>query len=235
MKITWIGQGGYLVEAAGRRLVIDPYLSDSVTKKFGLHRLAPPVIVIKDLKPDVIIITHDHLDHFDPDTLQPLMSQSNASLLGPQSVINHGLQMGFDEKRMTLVKIGEPVRFDGFIFTPTPAMHSDAFSVGLLLEAGGKRIYFSGDTLYNPELVEKVCALTGERLDAAFVCMNGRLNNMNSKEAAKFVARLKPGMAIPMHYGMFAENTADPNEFVDDCHALGMSTLVLETGGSTEI
>ena len=235
MKITWIGQGGYLVESEGKRLVIDPYLSDSVTKKFGLHRLAPPVMAVDDVKPDIIFITHDHLDHFDPDTIQPLMSRTTAELLGPQSVINHGRQMGFDEKRMTLVEIGKPVIRSGFVFTPTSAMHSDPFSVGLLLEVDGRRIYFSGDTLYNPDLIEKVYVLTGQKLDAAFVCMNGRLNNMNSKEAAKFIARLKPVKAIPMHYGMFAENTADPNEFVDDCHALGMSTLVLETGGSTEI
>ncbi len=235
MKITWIGQGGYLVEHAGRRLVIDPYLSDSVTNKFGLHRISPPTMAIADLKPDVIFITHDHLDHFDPDTLQPLMFQSKAVLLGPQSVMNHGQQMGFDEKRMVLVEIGKQESSAGFVLTPTPAMHSDAHSVGLIVEAAGKRIYCSGDTLYNAELVEKVYALTGQQLSAAFVCMNGRLNNMNSKEAAKFVARLKPKMAIPMHYGMFAENTADPAEFVNDCREQGISTLVLENGGSTAI
>ena len=235
MKITWIGQGGYLVESEGRQLVLDPYLSDSVTKKFGLRRLAPPAVDAKDLKPDVIFITHDHLDHFDPDTLQPMMSQSAAQLLGPQSVITHGRQMGFDDKRLTIVKIGEPVHVAGFIFTPTPAMHSDPYSVGLLLGTDGKRIYFSGDTLYDAELVEKVCALTGDRLDAAFVCMNGQLNNMNSKEAARFAARLRPAMTIPMHYGMFEENTADPGDFVNDCRKLGICASVLETGGSIEI
>lgn len=235
MKITWIGQGGYLVEHDGQRLVIDPYLSDSVTKEFGLHRLAPPAMAISELKPDVIFITHDHLDHFDPDTLQPLMLQSTASLLGPQSVINHGRQMGFEEKRLVLVKAGESTRFGGFIFTPTPAIHSDVFSIGLLLEADGRRLYFSGDTLYDPDLVKRVCTLTSKPLNAAFVCMNGRLNNMNITEAAEFVVQLKPEIAVPMHYGMFAENTADPNSFADTCNAKGVPTLILEIGGSTEI
>lgn len=236
MKITWLGQGGYIVEHAGQRLVIDPYLSDSVTRLQGLHRLAPPAVTIGNLRPDIVFITHDHLDHFDPETLQPLMELYPACLLlGPQSVISHGLKLGLAEQRLVPVHIGEATRLSGFVLTPTPAKHSDACAVGLLLEADGKLVYFSGDTLYYPGLGDQVCALTGRQLNAAFVCMNGRLNNMNAKEAAELVAQLKPGVAVPMHYGMFAENTADPHDFVDACNARGLSALVLEIGGTTEI
>jgi L-ascorbate metabolism protein UlaG (beta-lactamase superfamily) len=53
---------------------------------------------------------------------------------------------------------------------------------------------------------------------------------MNVEEAARFMAELRPGLAVPMHYGLFAENTADPNEFVIACRAREQATRVLELG-----
>jgi L-ascorbate metabolism protein UlaG (beta-lactamase superfamily) len=235
MKITWLGQGGYLIEHAEKRLVIDPYLTDSVAKVDGFHRLVPPPVSIENLVPDILFITHDHLDHFDPDTLQPLILLSKALLLGPQSVINHGRQLGFDEKRLVLVCIGESKCLSGFTFTPTPAKHSDKNAVGILVETENRLVYFSGDTLYTPDFGARVRELIRRPLNAAFVCMNGRLGNMNAEEAAEFLVQLQPDVAVPMHFGMFAENTADPRDFESACHAKGQNTFIMKTGGTIEI
>ena len=103
MNITWIGQGGYLVEQNGWRLAIDPYLTDALAASHGLHRLAPPPVAIADLGAQAVFVTHDHLDHFDPETLGPWMQLSLACrLIGPQSVVDHGRRLGIEESRLEL-------------------------------------------------------------------------------------------------------------------------------------
>ncbi|MFN3377845.1 MAG: MBL fold metallo-hydrolase, partial [Runella zeae] len=66
MKITWLGQSGFVFENEGQRLLIDPFYSDIVEQKQGLKRLMSPPISIEELRPDIIFITHNHMDHFDP-------------------------------------------------------------------------------------------------------------------------------------------------------------------------
>lgn len=232
MNITWIGQGGYLVEQNGWRLAIDPYLTDALATSHGLHRLAPPPVAIADLGAQAVFVTHDHLDHFDPETLGPWMQLSLACrLIGPQSVVDHGRRLGIEESRLELATIDAPMSLPGLRLTPTPAQHSDPAAVGLLIEGAGRTVYLSGDTLYHDALAPRILAiLSGRRLDAALVCINGRLGNMNVEDAARFMAELRPGLAVPMHYGLFAENTADPNEFVMACRAREQATRVLELG-----
>ena len=232
MNITWIGQGGYLIEQDGWRLAIDPYLTDALAASHGLRRLVPPPVSIADLGAQAVFVTHDHLDHFDPETLGPWMRLSpTCRLIGPQSVVDHGRRLGIDALRLGLATIGEPISLPGLQLTPTPAQHSDPAAVGLLIEGAGHTVYLSGDTLYSDALAPRILAiLSGRRLDAALVCINGRLGNMNVEEAARFMAELRPGLAVPMHYGLFAENTADPNEFVIACRAREQATRVLELG-----
>ncbi|MEN6407049.1 MAG: MBL fold metallo-hydrolase [Thermoguttaceae bacterium] len=236
MKITWLGQGGYLIEQAGKRLAIDPYLSDALAVKQGLRRLVPPPISVVDLSPDAVFITHDHLDHFDPETLEPLLRQSpKCPLAGPQSVVEHGRKMGIAEQRLISARLGESMQLQGFMLKPTPAKHSDPAAIGLLVETEGQVIYISGDTLYEPTLASRVRSLAGPRIDAAFVCMNGLLGNMNLTEATELVAALEPAVAVPMHYGMFAENTADPHAFAAACRTKNQNTQILEIGSSVEL
>ena len=236
MKITWLGQGGYLIEHAGRRLAIDPYLTDALARLQNFPRLVPPPIAIGALAPDIVFITHDHLDHFDPETLQPLLQQAPRCLLaGPASVIRHGRLLGMEEQRLVLVHVGAMTALLGFALTPTPAQHSDASAVGLLVKVGARMIYISGDTLYSPALGTQVRALAAQPLDAAFVCINGRLGNMNATDAAALVAQLQPGVAVPMHYGLFAGNTADPQDFVAACRTHGQPTRLMQIGGTMEL
>ena len=96
MNLTWLGQGGFLLESNGRRLVIDPYLSDSLAKSHGTFRMIPPPMAIDETVPDVVFVTHDHLDHFDPETMGPLFKTfPKCRLVGPESVVEHGRREGF--------------------------------------------------------------------------------------------------------------------------------------------
>ncbi len=233
MKIRWIGQSGFVLEHEQRRLVIDPYLSDSLARLQGLHRLFPPPVSLAQLQPDAVFVTHDHLDHFDPETLAPLRDMyPDCILCGPQSVLLHARKLGSAESRLISICPGQTIQTMGFTLTATPAYHSDRFAVGLLVGAAGRLLYFSGDTLYSPSLASQIREHMPRALEAAFVCINGKLNNMNLREAAEFMTELCPRMAIPMHYGLFAENTADPNEFIAACSARQQPAVALELGRS---
>ena len=62
------------------------------------------------------------------------------------------------------------------------------------------------------------------------ICINGRLGNMNAQEAAEVISSLRPELAIPMHFGLFAGNTADPEPFVEALEKENIKTLVAEAG-----
>jgi L-ascorbate 6-phosphate lactonase len=236
MRITWLGQGGYLIEQAGKRLVVDPYLSDALAASQGLHRLAPPPLGIDELAPDAVFVTHDHLDHFDPETLMPLLGRwPRCFVSGPKSVVAHGRRLGVEAGRLVEVVAGKRARLSGFTILPTPAEHSDPCAVGLLVSGTDKLAYVSGDTLYSQELAPQIAALSGQRIDAAMLCINGRWGNMNLQQAAVLAAALHPTVAVPMHYGLFAENTADPNEFVVACRTRRQAARVLHTGETLQL
>jgi L-ascorbate 6-phosphate lactonase len=233
MKIRWLGQSGFVLEHERRRLVIDPYLSDSLAHLQGLHRLFPPPVSLAQLQPHAVFITHDHLDHFDPETLVPLMEMyADCKFIGPKSALQHARKLGFAESQLISICPGQTVQTEGFTLTATPAYHSDKFAVGLLVAAAGRLLYFSGDTLYTPALAAQIREHMSRSLGAAFVCINGKLNNMNLREAAEFMTELSPELAVPMHYGLFAENTADPNEFIAACTARQQPAIALELGKS---
>jgi L-ascorbate metabolism protein UlaG (beta-lactamase superfamily) len=233
MNVTWLGQSGYLLEGGGARIAIDPYLSDAVERAQGLKRLIAPPLTVSQLAPDHLLITHDHLDHFDPDTVSAAMKAFPACrLAGPASVMAHGARIGIAAARLVPLDTGAAVRLGDVEVAATPARHSDGSAVGLLVRSADALLWFSGDTLYVPEMAAQILRRAGRPPDAAFVCMNGRLGNMGVDDAVRLVAELRPAIAVPSHYGMFAENTADPAAFVDACARAGLRAVVLEPGRS---
>ena len=83
--------------------------------------------------------------------------------------------------------------------TATFARHTLPDAIGLLLRIDGIRLWHSGDTEYD----EHLRALATQKLDVAFICINGGGGNMNAREAALLAWQLKPRTVVPMHYGMW--------------------------------
>ena len=141
MKVTWLGQSGYVFDYKGQRLLIDPFFSDIVEEKQGFKRLMQAPISIKELKPSTIFITHNHLDHFDPIALPKIHTfYPTISIIGPESVMKKANEMGFNLSVMKQINKGESKDVGNFRITATAAYHSDPFSVGCLIEFGEKII-----------------------------------------------------------------------------------------------
>ncbi|MBD0777810.1 MBL fold metallo-hydrolase [Maribacter sp. ANRC-HE7] len=231
ISITWLGQGGFLFEANGTRLLVDPFFSDIVEQREGLKRLIDPPLEISELNPNYVFITHDHLDHFDPISL-PIIHEkySEAPIIGPESVIKKAKDLDFSESVLHMVSKNMTYQCGKFEMVITPAYHSDPYSVGCLLKVNDKQIYLSADTTFSDILVKEIKGLALGKIDIILVCINGKLGNMNWSEAVTLVDQLQSEIAIPMHYGMFAENTEDPNLFIHACEKLDITSFELIPG-----
>lgn len=227
MQITWLTQGGFLFESGGVRIAVDPYASDFLEKRHSLTRLVPFPLPLTALRPDWVFCTHNHLDHLDPQTVQRLACLFPAChFIGPQSCYDHFLRLEIAPVRCTTLNPGEELACGPFSLLPVPAFHSDPLAVGALLCADGRRLYLSGDSNFDTRLVNN----TTKSADTVLICINGKLNNMNIADALRVVAALRPQLALPMHYGLFAENTVDPQAFLDGCGNLDIRSFTMTAG-----
>lgn len=206
MKITYLGQAGLLFEKDGFKIIIDPYLSDSVEKinPKNYRRVAVDKSFF-EVKPDVMIFTHNHLDHYDPETVAHFINEnSNVLVLSPESVWKEVRKFGGNNN---YVLFNRHTRWTekGIKFTAVKAEHSDITPIGVIIDDGEKKYYITGDTLYNEEIFEDI----PEDIYALFLPVNGVGNNMNMADAACFAKRVKAEKVIPIHIGMFDELNAD--------------------------
>ncbi len=205
LKIKWIGQSGYIVTDGITTICIDPYLSDVVNRVAGRARMVEPAVVPEMLCTDVVVCTHNHLDHVDIDAI-PLMNKQNMLFLAPIDAKKQLNECGvtnycrFDE--------GDVYNVGGFELIAVFADHSVP-AIGVILKHNDVSLYFSGDTEYNKKLEE----LAQYKIDVMFICINGKLGNMNVYDAIRLTKAINPRVAVPSHYGMFASNTEDPEKF----------------------
>jgi L-ascorbate 6-phosphate lactonase len=211
--VTWLGQGGFELSDGELSILVDPYLSDLVHRVEGLERLVPPPIRPEDARADFYLITHDHLDHLDADTIAA-MDKTGTLFAAPGSCLPRLVELGVPEARLRRLDRGGKMQAGRFSVEAVYARHT-ADSVGLVIEADGIRAYFSGDTELDAEVGR------GISCDALFVCINGRWGNMGIPEAIELAARVGARLAVPHHYGMFAENDADPESFLAGLAASG--------------
>ncbi|MBQ8350495.1 MAG: MBL fold metallo-hydrolase [Clostridia bacterium] len=211
MKITWLGQAGLLFDNGKARVMIDPYLSDSVEKVNPMNRRCVPVKKeLFDIRPDVMIFTHDHLDHYDPETASRFLSRKdkNITVLCPTSVWQKARTHGGGHNYVEFNRYTEWTEA-GLRFRAVMAVHSDPFAIGVIIEEldAGRTYYITGDTLYDSRIFAALPAC----IDMVFLPINGVGNNMNVVDAARFFHASGAKKVMPYHVGMF--DTLSPEDF----------------------
>jgi L-ascorbate metabolism protein UlaG (beta-lactamase superfamily) len=247
--LWWLGQSGFLLQWAGRHLLFDPYLSDSLTKKYAgtanPHvRMTERVIGPEQLNfIDAVTSSHNHTDHLDAETLIPLLQanpkmelvvpEANREFVVDRLRIVAELPRGLDAGKFATV--------GPFKIHAVPAAHEQFEQdengrhkfLGYVVEFGGWFVYHSGDTVGNESLVEWVRRWP---IDVALLPINGRgterrvAGNLWGREAAQLARNIGARLVIPCHYEMFEFNTATPEEFVAACGRLGQPHRVLRAG-----
>ena len=226
MKITWLGQAGLLFDNGKVKIMVDPYLSNSVEKVEPLnYRRVPVKEEFLSVTPDVMIFTHDHLDHYDPETAPIFLErkEKRMTVLSPLSVWQKA--RAFKAHNNVQFNRGTSWTEYGFRFTAVKAEHSDVHAIGVLIEEldTAKIFYVTGDTLYN----EAIFADLPENIDIIFLPVNGVGNNMNEEDTVRFFKKSGAKAAVPYHVGMFDEKS--PEIFDVD------NRIILEIYKETEV
>ena len=232
VAIAWLGQAGFLIAGAGRRVVIDPYLSDSLADKyhgtqFPHVRMMPPPVSPEFLAPvDLLFCTHGHTDHMDPGTIPGLLrANPDCRVIAPRAERERALERGVPEDRLLLIDAGDTLDFDGICATATASAHEklerdtdgNCMFLGYALDIGGVKVWHSGDTVPFPALGSEI----EDVVDLALLPINGRdlkrasngvPGNLTLGEALALSDRVGARALVCHHFGLFDFNTADPTE-----------------------
>jgi L-ascorbate metabolism protein UlaG (beta-lactamase superfamily) len=225
VSVTRLGQSGFKLDLHGFIVLTDPYLSDSVARIEGpeFARLQPPPIQASSIHDAaLVLISHAHRDHCDPDTLLPIAAAATTCrFMGPPEVLRTLRASGLDPQRLIAARAQPQLFGPGVSVTAVPAAHkhieleSDGSwrYVGYVIEHDDRRYYFAGDTCVH-DAVLGVLAGVG-RIDIAFLPVNecnfyrdrrGIVGNMSVRDAFQMARELDVKAVVPMHYDMFAPN-----------------------------
>ncbi len=232
LAIFWLAQAGFVFKnGEGKVVYVDPYLSDVVERSFGFKRMMACPIRADEVAADLVVCTHEHLDHMDTDAIPVIARNTAARFAGPSECVKGFREMGLPEDRCLLLEEGKQTEVDGVRITGVYADHGTLApdALGVILDFDGIRIYHTGDTAYRPERFE--CA-AATRPDVLIPCINGRYGNMDSREAALLVRDINPRLAIASHFWMFVEHGGDPGAFLESCASVapGVKAIVMKPG-----
>lgn len=232
-ELWWLGQAGFLIATAGKRIAIDPYLSDSLALKyagtrFPHRRMFPAPILPEQLVGlDWLVCTHAHSDHMDPGTLPPLLAANpGMRVVAPTAALDTARQRGVPSDRLSGIDAHETLNLGGVLLTALPAAHEtlerDAAGhhkfLGYIFNGGGVNIYHSGDTVPFDGLDSM---LRDARIDLALLPVNGRdadrasngvPGNLTLDEAVTLSEKACIGTLLGHHIEMFPFNTLDRSQ-----------------------
>jgi len=163
---------------------------------------------------DVILISHEHSDHYAPATLRQISTAQTVILTNERVAAElAGAQV---EGELRVMRAGDKETLGEIQVEAVPAYNltksfhpREAGGLGFVVTWGGERLYFAGDTDHIPEMAEIEC-------DVALLPIGGHYT-MDVEEAAQAAAAIAPRVAVPMH-----ERSADPEQFRSLCDCMVM-------------
>ena len=223
MQIRYFGHSAMLIELARATLLVDPFITG--------NRLAEPVVAPAELKPDVILLTHAHGDHWG-DT-ETIAKASRALVISNDDIAQHIIRR-YEYHNVRGMNTGGQATFEWGHLRMTYARHSSSFPDGtyggnpngFLLRADGNTLYMLGDTGLFSEM-----EWTGRdnEIDVAFLPI-GDNYTMGPSDAILAAGMLRPRLSVPVHFNTFPEIEVDAEAWARDMAAAGFPARVLEPG-----
>jgi L-ascorbate metabolism protein UlaG (beta-lactamase superfamily) len=234
---------------AGYTFTADPYLSDSLTKKYSGTDKPHVRMTARAIAPerldfiDVVTSSHNHTDHLDGETLGALI-KANPELTILVLEANREFaaeRLQIDPVRLTGIDPGTPVHICGFTFHAVPSAHekveTDARGrhkfIGLVIQAGPWTLYHSGDTVRHIGMEN---LLRERSIDVGLLPITGHdpargvAGNLSGPEAAQLAHDSDIRLVIPCHYEMFEFNSTSPQAFIQVAREIGQPYRILKCG-----
>ncbi len=190
IEIEWLGHAAFLISNDKVSLMIDPYQIP------GTERV------------DLIIATHEHYDHCSPEDVERLLKKNPSATI----ITTESCAKKIDCNKIKTLKAGKTASVKGVKIHAVEAynldkeFHPRGLGIGVVIEIDGKRIYHAGDTDHIPEMAEL------GKIDVALLPVSGTYV-MTAEEAVKAANKIKPRLAIPMHYGSIVGDKEDAERF----------------------
>lgn len=229
MKVTYLGHSCALVEAGGKRVIIDPFLNGN------------PKAALKpeDVKVDAILITHGHGDHIG-DAVEIAQNNEGCVIVAPFEVAMYLASKGANVHPM---HIGGAHTFEFGRVKLTQAFHGSGIQVGdgqfisggmpsgILLTMEGKTLYHAGDTGLFGDM-----KWIGElnKIDIAMLPIGDNFT-MGPEDARLAASWIKAGVTVPIHYDTFGLIEQDGPGWAQSLSEYGLKGQALEPGQSTEV
>jgi N-acyl-phosphatidylethanolamine-hydrolysing phospholipase D len=216
LSVVWVGHATVLIRIGHRFVLTDPNLSGAMVV---VPRVTPPSLRVDQLPPlQLVLLSHMHIDHFDRPTLDKL--PRNTEIVFPPGAGSY-LHL-VRQERKEAVDFWKPIHRGGLTITAVPVRHAggrfavDALwnhsAAGYVIEGGGRRVFFAGDTGYD----EKLFAEIGARypgIDLALLpiapARGGNPNHASPDEAVRIFRLLGARYMIPIHFEAY-HSTAVP-------------------------
>ncbi len=235
VAIWWLGQASFCFKLGPTIVYFDPFYQN-------LTRM-PHAMQAMPLRPDeytgasLILVSHGHLDHLDPETLPGASAASpHATSLLPACDVQAATACGANPQQLYPMRGDDTFEREGVRITAIPAAHetltyTDEFGyhfLGYVIEGNGVSLYHAGDIQPYPGWYERVKRW---ELDVAFLPISHR-DNLHYTQAVYFCALHQPQLVVPIHFGMFPDYTEDPIRFVGQLrkNVPGQRVEVLQVG-----
>lgn len=235
LTITWIGHSTFLIQIGGINILTDPIFGNS---SIFYRRIIPPGVAYNKLpKIDLVLLSHNHIDHMEGPTLIRLAQDHK-----PQFVVPQGDKLWFDKRKIEHVDEfvwWQSYEHKGYVpgtnvkLTFLPAVHwtqrwindrNRSLWGSWMIECCGKCIYFAGDTAFGEHF--KTIAQEYPSIDIAMMPIGPceprkimKFSHMDAEEACRAFALLKAKKFIPMHWGTFHFGVESAQLPIENLHA----------------
>lgn len=249
IHVWWVGQSGFLLKWDGRGVLLDPYLSDAVSRAReggpeSCTRISERVIdPVRLTGVDLVLCTSSKPDRLDPETILPLRAANpNMKLVVPAGIAAETEEiLGSAAPPILPVSAGTFASHNSFdihgIDAATPKIRRDrtgySKDLGLVASFGPFAVYFSGQTTWHTHLVKQVRRWP---INLAILPINGgdhsegEDDSLNGFEAAALAKAISTSIAIPCHYDLFEEGNPTTDEFESCCQRLDQRFRILRLG-----
>lgn len=239
--IHWFEQSSYaLKDANGTLLLVDPYFPTQRPADRFVHA-APPANGA-DLPAHIVLLTHSHGDHTDPESIGQIQrAHPSVIYIGPQDALDKIIQhAGVPAAQTRLMQAGQSITLNGVtlhaVYAKPPngdpnanIAPPDVLHLGYVVEMGDQRLYISGDPIHTfadlPDLIEPVAALkpqigflTNHPDEGEFPFFEG---------SARMAQRIGLNVAVPAHYECFVKRNYDPQAWAAHFPANGPKPLII--------